>query len=124
MATDTTVTIKEIKQYDNVVNVPSFMKLIQETSKVAGIAEMPTPDPMAGSSGSTDFGTASSISLVSYSGFPSPQSRRRTFKRDGAATYSPMGRESAVLAAQIMANAGYELIVNRSCSPRSKLNGK
>lgn len=125
MATDTTVTIKEIKQYDNVVNVPSFMKLIQETSKVAGIAEMPTPDPMAGSSGSTDFGTASSHIPCVIFGLPVSTEPTAGHSREMvAATYSPMGRESAVLAAQIMANAGYELIVNPELLAKIKAEWK
>lgn len=113
MATGTTVTIKEIKQYDNVVNVPTFMRLIQETSKLAGISEMPTPDPVAGGSGSTDFGTASSripcvIFALPVSNDPIAGHSREMV----AATFTPMGRESAVLAANIMANTGYELINN------------
>jgi amidohydrolase len=113
MATGTTVTIKEIKQYDNVVNVPTFMRLIQETSKLAGISEMPTPDPVAGGSGSTDFGTASSripcvIFALPVSNDPIAGHSREMV----AATFTPMGRESAVLAADIMANTGYELINN------------
>ena len=113
MATGTTVTIKEIKQYDNVVNVPSFMKLIQDAGKAAGVVDMPPPDPMAGSSGSTDFGTASSRIPCVIFGLPVSTEPVAGHSREMvAATFSPMGRQSAVLAADIMANAGYEIIAN------------
>ena len=113
MATGTTVTITPIKQYDNVVNVSSFMDLIQKESKAAGYAEMPKPDFSAGAGASTDFGTASSrIPCVMFS-LPVSTEPVVGHSRDMvAATFTPMGRESAVKAADIMAQAGYELIVN------------
>jgi len=125
MATGTTVTIKEIKQYDNVVNVPSFMKLIQETGKAAGIADMPPPDPMAGSSGSTDFGTASSRIPCVIFGLPVSTEPIAGHSREMvAATFTPMGRQSAVLAADIMANAGYDIIVNSELLAKIKADWK
>lgn len=125
MATGTTVTIKEIKQYDNVVNVPSFMSLIQETGKAAGITEMPPPDPMAGSSGSTDFGTASSRIPCVIFGLPVSTEPIAGHSREMvAATFTPMGRQSAVLAADIMANAGYDIIVNPELLAKIKADWK
>jgi hypothetical protein len=41
-----------------------------------------------------------------------------------AATFTPMGRESAVKAADIMAKAGYELIVNPALLAKIKAEWK
>ncbi len=125
MATGTTVTISPIKQYDNVVNVSSFMDLIQNESKAAGFAEMPKPDFNGGAGGSTDFGTASSrIPCVMFSLPVSTQPTAGHSRDMVAATFSPIGRESAVKAADIMAKAGYELIVNPALLAKIKAEWK
>ena len=125
LATGTTVTIKEVKQYDNVVNVPSFMKLIQDTSKASGIDDLPPPDPMAGSSGSTDFGTASSrIPCVMFALPVSTEPIAGHSREMVAATFTPMGRQSAVLAADIMAKAGWDLIADPALLAKLKAEWK
>lgn len=113
MATETKVTIAPIKQYDNVVNVPSFMKLIQDKARDYGMGEMPFAAP-GGAAASTDFGTASSsIPCVMFSlpvvatGSVAGHSRDMV-----AACASEFGLESAVIASKIMADAGLELINN------------
>ncbi len=113
MATGTTVTIKEVKQYDNVVNVPSFMKLIQDDGKEAGVDEIPTPPPVTTAAGSTDFGTASSqIPCVMFSLPTAPEGVSGHSRDYVTANGTPMAHDAAIQAARIMALAGYDIIEN------------
>ncbi|HWP69226.1 MAG TPA: amidohydrolase, partial [Rectinemataceae bacterium] len=114
MATETTVTITPIKQYDNVVNVPSFMSLLQDEAKIYGVADMPVPPPVTSGAASTDFGTASSrIPCVIFSLPVSATTAVAGHSRDYvAATGTEFGLASAVLASKIMASTGLELINN------------
>lgn len=113
IATETELTISPIKQYDNVVNVPSFMKMLQATSA----AYLPEPLPIStpgGAAASTDFGTASSsIPCVIFGLSPTPVGSPAGHSRDMvAACITDFGLETAVTAAKIMADAGLQLINN------------
>lgn len=113
MATGTTVTIKEIKQYDNVVNVPSLMGLVQDNGKSFGVEDMPAPSPAAGAAGSTDFGTASSqIPCVMFSLPVAPAGVSGHSRDYVVATKSPMAHDAVIQASKIMACSGYDLIMN------------
>ena len=109
MATETKLTITPIKQYDNVVN--SFMKLIQDKGKALGV-ELPFAVP--GNAGSTDVGTASSsIPCVIFGLNTVPTGSVAGHSKDMvASTGSDYGLETAVTAAKIMAEAGFEIINN------------
>ena len=73
IATETQLTITPIKQYDNVVNVPGFMKLVQDVAKDYVGLDMPFATP-GGAAASTDFGTASSsIPCVMFGLSPVPK---------------------------------------------------
>ena len=73
IATETQLTITPIKQYDNVVNVPGFMKLVQDVAKDYVGLDMPFATP-GGAAASTDFGTASSsIPCVMFGLSPVPE---------------------------------------------------
>jgi metal-dependent amidase/aminoacylase/carboxypeptidase family protein len=125
MATGTTVIIKEVKQYDNVVNVPSLMTLIQNEGKAAGVSDMPPPDPSVNASGSTDFGTASSSIPCVIFALPVTTENIGGHSREMvAAAFSPMGRQSAILATRIMANAGWDLIADPALLAKVKADWK
>jgi len=111
MATETKLTISPIKQYDNVVNVPSFMKMLQTTAKAYFPTELPIAQP-GGAAASTDFGTASSTIPCVMFGLPvTPTGSPAGHTRDMvAACITDYGLESAVIASKIMADAGLQII--------------
>jgi amidohydrolase len=111
IATETKLTISPIKQYDNVVNVPSFMSMLQATARAYFPSELPLATP-GGAAASTDFGTASStIPCVMFGLPPTPTGSPAGHSRDMvAAAITDYGLESAVIASKIMADAGLQII--------------
>ena len=113
MATETNVTIKEIKQYDNVVNVPSLMSLAAENTKAVGITDVSVLGPGEAPGGSTDFGTASSQIPCLMFALPTAPAGVPGHSRDyAAANKTPAARAAVVQAAKIMAASAYDLIVD------------
>ncbi len=111
MMTDTKLTISEIKQYDNVVNVPSFMDLGFEAMKEFNIPDARIIQPWDQAGGSTDFGTASSQIPSLIFGLPVAPENVASHSREFAmATKSPAGNEALLNASKIMAYIGYRLI--------------
>ncbi|MGB4338155.1 MAG: M20 family metallopeptidase [Bacillota bacterium] len=113
IATETQLTITPIKQYDNVVNVPGFMKLVQDVAKDYVGLDMPFATP-GGAAASTDFGTASSsIPCVMFGLSPVPEGTVPGHSREMVkAVSSEYGLETAVIASKIMADAGLRIIHN------------
>ena len=108
MMSETKLTITEIKQYDNVVNVPSFMDIADEAMKEFGIPNAKKVGPCDPAGGSTDFGTASSQIPALIFGLPVAPADVAGHSREYAiATKSPQGNEALVNASKIMAYLGY-----------------
>ena len=102
--------ITEIKQYDNVVNVPSFMDIADEAMKEFGIPNAKKVGPWDPAGGSTDFGTASSQIPALIFGLPVAPADVAGHSREYAiATKSPEGNEALINASKIMAYLGYRL---------------
>jgi len=111
MMTETKLTIAEIKQYDNVVNVPSFMDLGMEAMKVYGIPDAREVQPWDAAGGSTDFGTASSQIPSLIFGLPvAPGSVAGHSREYAVATKSEAGNKALIQASEVMAYLGYRLI--------------
>lgn len=111
MMTETKLAISEIKQYDNVVNVPSFMDLGLEVLQEFNIKEARKIQPWDPAGGSTDFGTASSQIPALIFGLPvAPENVAGHSREFALATKSPAGNEALLNASKIMAYIGYRLI--------------
>jgi len=125
MMTETKLTITEIKQYDNVVNVPSFMDIADEAMKEFGISNARKVGPCDPAGGSTDFGTASSQIPSLIFGLPVAPANVSGHSREYAiATKSPQGNEALVNASKIMAYLAIASPLSQSFSPRSVLIGR
>ena len=126
IATETQLTITPIKQYDNVVNVPGFMKLSCRTlPRTMSDLTCPSPTP-GGAAASTDFGTASSsIPCVMFGLSPVPEGTVPGHSREMVeAVSSEYGLETAVIASKIMADAGLRIIHNPELLEATRPNGK
>lgn len=111
MMSETKLTISEIKQYDNVVNVPGFMDLAEEVMKGYGASDIRKIQPWDSAGGSTDFGTASSQIPSLIFALPAAPAEVAGHSREYAvATKSEMGNKALVDASRIMAYLGYRLI--------------
>lgn len=110
MMSETKLTITEIKQYDNVVNVPSFMDIAEEAIKGYGIADAKKIQPWDPAGGSTDFGTASSQIPALMFGLPvAPASVAGHSREYAVATKSEAGNKALLDSSKIMAYLGYRL---------------
>jgi len=111
LMTETKLTITEIKQYDNVVNVPSFMELGMDAMKTFGIPDAKMVQPWDTAGGSTDFGTASSQIPSFIFGLPvAPESVAGHSREYAVATKSDAGNTALIEASEVMAYLGYRLI--------------
>lgn len=111
MMTETKLTIQEIKQYDNIVNVSSFIDLGAEVSKMYGVENIRKIQPSDAAGGSTDFGTASSQIPCMMFSLPVASKGVAGHSREYAeATKSPLAHEVVLTSAKIMAMAGYTII--------------
>jgi amidohydrolase len=111
MMTETKLTIQEIKQYDNVVNVQSFIDLGAEVSRLYGVEKIRKVQSSDAAGGSTDFGTASSQIPCMMFSLPVASKDVAGHSREYAeATKSPLAHEVVLASAKIMALTGYKLI--------------
>jgi len=109
--TETKVTIQEIKQYDNVVNVSSFIDLGAEVSRLYGVEKIRKIQPSDAAGASTDFGTASSqIPCLMFSLPVAPQNVAGHSRAYTEATKSLLAHEVVLTSAKIMALTGYKII--------------
>lgn len=110
MATGTTVTIQEVKAYDNKVILEGLSQLMLENARAAGAKQiLPPPE----STGSTDFGSVTyrvpgaelGIAFVPV-GTPG---HSQAYVQAGT---TPDGHEAVITAAKTLAATGYDLITN------------
>lgn len=108
LATGTTLTIKEIKAYDNKVLIDSLNKVLLENAEAAGAKQiLPPPE----STGSTDFGSVTfrvpgaelGIAFVPVG----TAGHSQAFVQAGN---TPAGHEAVMAAAKALAATGYDLI--------------
>lgn len=110
LATGTKLTIKEIKAYDNNINVDSLNSVLLENAKAAG-AKRVLPPP--GGSGSTDFGSVTykvpgAELAIEY--VPAGTPGHSQAMVDSGTTHA--GHEAVIIAAKALAATGYDLIDN------------